>query len=97
MGEKKEKLYKVERTHDLKGLTEAHIIGSACYDQFTAPLNTLEPIRKRIDCTEYWNRANIPYYPTPTSRGDKELDGGRVWSSYVTHLFDTPSGDLEEG
>src|SRR3990167_7123515 len=81
---------KVERTHDIKGLTEAHIIGSACYDQFVDPAGKLEKKRERIDCEEYWNRANIPNYPAP------KLEG-YAWSSYVTHLFDTPSGDLEEG
>ena len=81
---------KVERTHDLKGLTEAHIIGSACYDKFTDPTGKLEPIRERINCEEYWKRANTPDYPTPKVKG-------MVWGSYVTHLFDTPSGDLEEG
>src|SRR3990167_9795530 len=81
---------KVDRMHDLKGLTEAHIIGSACYDKFTDLTGKLEPIRERINCEEYWKRANTPYYPTPKVKG-------MVWGSYVTHLFDTPSGDLEEG
>src|SRR3990167_2369009 len=81
---------KVERNHDIKGLTEAHIIGSACYDQFVDPTGKLEKKRERIDCEEYWNRANIPNYPAPKIEG-------YAWSSYVTHLFDTPSGDMEEG
>src|SRR3990167_4073200 len=81
---------KVERNHDLKGLTEAHIIGSACYDRFTDPKGILDPIRQKIDCTEYWNRANIADYPVPKIEG-------MIWGSYVTHLFDTPSGDLEAG
>ena len=81
---------KVDRKHDLKGLTEAHIIGSACYDQFVDPTGKLEKKRERITCEEYWNRANIPYYPAPKIEG-------YVWSSYVTHLFDTPTGDMEEG
>ena len=81
---------KVERNADIKGLQEAHIIGSACYDQFVDPTGKLEKKRDRIDCEEYWKRANIPDYPTPKIEG-------YVWGSYVTHLFDTPSGDLEEG
>src|SRR3990167_1051121 len=77
---------KVERTHDLKGLTEAHIIGSACYDQFTAPLDTVEPIRKRIDCAEYWNRANIPDYPTPT-RSEEHTSELQSQSNIVCRLL----------
>ena len=81
---------KVERISNIAGLKEAHIIGSACYDRFIDPAKKLEPIRKRIDCEEYWKRANTPNYPTPKIEG-------MVWGSYVTHLFDTPSGDLDEG
>jgi len=78
----------VERSHDIKGLTEAHIIGEACYNEFR--MKGEKTIRKRIDCEEHFKRRDIPGYPMPAMEG-------RIWGGYSTYLFDTPSGDLDEG
>lgn len=88
----------VTRAADVSKLKEARIIGKACYDQFVDPEHKLKPIRQRIDCKLYWDRAQIKNYPNPVDLNAKELAGGtRVWGSYETFLFDTPSGDMEKG
>src|SRR3989344_3137557 len=74
--------------YDKTFLTEAHVIGDACYSEFQE--NGRRTIRERIDCAEYQRVTSIPNYPVPKMNGKK-------WIGYKTLLFDTSSGDLDEG
>lgn len=71
----------------IDGLVKANIIGRACYIEFR---NAKDTLREKIDCEEYWRIAHTPDYPPPHKDGYE-------WFGYDTYLFDTPSGDLEEG
>lgn len=74
---------------DVKGLKKAKEVGRACYSEFKKPNGKI--VRERLSCDEYWKVAKVKNYPQPRKAGHE-------WAhSYETILFDTPSGDLEEG
>src|SRR3990167_2874554 len=57
----------VERNLDISQLIEAHIIGTACYNEFRA--KGQKTIRERTDCDEHFARRDVPNFPMPSMEG----------------------------
>lgn len=72
----------------IRGKKETKEVGRACFNEFYA--EGKKTIRQRISCDEYWKIAKVKNYPAPKREG-------YIWHAYDTILYDTPSGELEDG
>ncbi len=75
---------------DIKGLKKAEVIGTACYREYRDPDRTEKTQRTRIDCADHYKARDVKGHKIPEKIGYRSIE-------YSTWLFDTPSGDLEEG